>query len=195
MADTVYFRFFEERDLDCVYHWMNNSGLNGFGIEPGRKICKDSVQNWIKERMHDNRFTISWAICSSISDVPIGFINLKEIHYINRTAKVGSFFIAEDISHNQDIEIEAFSFLLDYTFERLNMQRLTIDIVEGDNYLNKLVSSFMFVREGVLRQAFFSGGNYKNITVFSLLSPEYFVNKEKEEYSYQSVLNRICNKD
>lgn len=195
MESTVYFRFFEERDIDCVFHWMNDNGLHGFGIEPGHKICKESVQNWIKEKMHDNRFTLSWAICSSNTDELIGFINLKEIQYINRTAKIGAFFIGEDKSHEHGVEIEAFSFLLDYTFERLNMNRLTIDIIDGDDYLNKLVSSFMFVREGVLRQAFFSGGHYQNVSVFSLLSTEYFDNKEKEDYAYQSILNRMYNKD
>ena len=65
MESTVFFRTFEEEDIDAIYRWKNDDELNKMTVGLNRKICKDDVAKWVRSKMPHNPYEVYWAICAN----------------------------------------------------------------------------------------------------------------------------------
>lgn len=63
--------------------------------------------------------------------------------------------------------------LIRIAFEELNAHRLWLDVLEHNARARHLYESLGFVREGVLREAFYRDGKYNSLILMSLLDREY----------------------
>lgn len=183
MGNSVYFRFFEEKDSETVYKWMNGTGHFILGLESNHKVCREEALQWVQERMFDNRNHLTWAVCQVETHTLIGYASIKDIHYINRSAAIDCIVIDAEISNIESCLILIMQFLLDYVFERLNLNRVSIRFNEEQLLIDKLITSFSFKKEGTLRNSLFKKGCYYDEIVASLLAPEYFDCKLKGVYN------------
>ena len=67
---------------------------------------------------------------------------------------------------------QAFGKLLSFGFEEINLNKLWINVVDGNN-IKEFLDKFGFVAEGIKREACFKRGEFVDITVCSLLAQEY----------------------
>lgn len=191
MDKTVYFRTFEEEDLDLIYKWMNDDELKKYSIGLNRKMSKEECQNWIRARKDHNPYQVWLAICSIETNQMIGYMCLTDIHYINSSANFSGIIIGDSDFRDGQAYIESYLYMLEYSFERLNLNRLYGSSLSCHK-TSTLMAEVMFQKtEAVLRQAIFKNGQYYDECVCAILRNEYFEHKAKGEYEMNSILKRL----
>ena len=58
MEKTVFFRAFEEEDIDAIYQWKNDDELNKLTVGLNRKVCRDDVAKWVRSKMPHNPYEV-----------------------------------------------------------------------------------------------------------------------------------------
>lgn len=191
MEKTVFFRAFEEEDIDSVYKWKNDDELNNMTVGLNRRICYNEVAEWVKSKMPHNPYEAYWAICSQESGKIIGWACLTKIHYINSSVETGAIVIGDKNYQDGFAWIETVLFLLEYAFERLGLNRVYGESLIGHKISNFVEELVFMTREGVLRQAAFKNGQFYDVSMASLLKEEYFAHKAAGDYELPAVIQRL----
>lgn len=191
MDKTVFFRSFEEEDAELIYEWMNDDDLKKMSVGVNRRICKEESIDWVRNRMHDSRDHVFWAICSVDTGKMIGYAQITDIHYINRSANFSGIVIGDKKYQDGFAWMETYLFVLEYVFERLGLHRLYGSSIVGHKQSNIAGEIFLFKLEGILRDATYKNGRYYDMRISSILKNEYLENKKNGAYDYKAILKRI----
>lgn len=191
MEKSIYFRAFEEEDADLIYQWMNDDELKKLSFGVNHRMCRSEALDWVTARKRDSRSQVWWAICSTENDKMIGYTYLTDIHYINRCAEYGGLLIGDPDYRDGNALIEAFLFVLEYAFERLNLHRLYGYYMSEHQTTRLMMDAVFFKTEGIQRLAVYKNGKYHDVIFASILADEYFKNLEEGNYSFSSVLRRL----
>lgn len=192
MERTVFFRTFEEDDIDAIYCWKNDDELNKMTVGLTRKICRDDVAKWVRSKMLHNPYEVYWAICANDETRKIiGYAQLTEIHFINSSANFSGIMIGNKNYHDGFAWIETYLFVMEYAFERLGLNSIHGSSIIGHKDSNAAGDLFLWHKDGVLRQAVFKNGQFYDLKISSLLRDEYFEHKRNGEYDIKSILKRV----
>lgn len=189
--ETVYFRSFELEDAENIYKWMNDDRLLEMTVGLSRRICKQEAEDWIKNRMSHNPYQVYWAICSKENDRMIGYASLVNIHYINSCAETGAIMIGDPEYNDGAAWIEGVLWLMEYAFERLNLNRVYGESLVGHKMSNRIGKLMFFEEEGILRQAAFKNGRFYDLQLIGILKDEYFAHKQAGDYDFMKVVKRL----
>lgn len=191
MGKTVYFRAFEPDDSNLIYEWTNDDSLKKLSVGLNKRVCKEEALEWVKNRMSQQNYQIWWAICARDTDKMIGYTYLCDIHFINRSANLGGMIIADADYRDGTAWIETYIFVMEYAFERLNLNRLYGSYLSEHPMTGIMSDCTFFKTEGVLREAIFKNGEYHDEIINSLLSSEYFLHKQNGDYEINSIMKRL----
>lgn len=192
MEKTVFFRTFEEEDIDAIYHWKNDDELNKLSVGLNRKICRDDVAKWVRSKMPHNPYEVYWAICANDETKKIiGYAQLTEIHFINSSANFSGIIIGNKNYQDGFAWLETYLFIMEYAFERLGLNRLYGSSIIGHKESNGIGKYLFWKKEGTLRQAVFKNGKFYDLLLGSILKEEYFVHKNNGDYEIRAILKRI----
>jgi RimJ/RimL family protein N-acetyltransferase len=125
---------------------------------------------WIASRTDDEfNFVIELA-----SGRPVGMLSLIDIDRNNRRAEPARFLIGEpDAVRGLPVAVEAMKLLYEFTFDELKLHRVH-GLVVADNRLMIKWQKFLGMREeGLLRQHYFIGGEYRDAICLAMLEDEY----------------------
>lgn len=187
----IYFRTFEEEDWEKIYQWKNDDDLNQYNVGLNRKISKEEAQKWVKDRINYKLYEVWWAICSSFNHKLIGYASLTDIHFINRSANFSGIKIADKKFQDGLAWIETYLFVLDYVFEKLNLNRIYGSKLESHPQTNIISKAFYFQIEGIKKEAIFKNGKYHNLIDSALLSQDYIFHKNNGDYELKKIIKRI----
>lgn len=171
IGPSVSLRPIEEEDLPLLVTWRNNPRIwarffNKFPLSfSGQKA-------WYAELLR-NAARRLFMICERETARPVGTIGLDDIDFVNRWAELGNLLIGEQDCLGKGLAREALRLLLDYSFLRLNLNRVQVRIYADNERVIMMHRHCGFRDEGVLRQAQFDGGVYKDVLLMSILSREY----------------------
>ena len=141
--------------------------------------------------MYHNPFEVYCAICANDTNRMIGYACFTDNHFIISSANTGAIVIG-DSQYNDGIAwIETVLFMLEYTFERLNLNRLYGMSLVGHKMSNLMEKLVYMQQEGVLRQAAFKNGKFYDVSFAGILKEEYFMHKENGDYEIFSLIKRI----
>lgn len=101
----------------------------------------------------------------------LGYVQIVDINAAYRTAVLG-ILIGAERDRGQGIGREAVQLAIDFCWQDLNLQRLTL-YVFGDN--PRAVRTYLgvgFEVEGTMRRAAFTDGRFQDVTVMGLLRPQ-----------------------
>lgn len=101
----------------------------------------------------------------------VGIVSLSNIDYKNRSAEC-IIDIGEKATWGKGIGKAALSLILEYAFRELNLHRVFLNVFSFNERAIKLYEKMGFMREGVLRQAFYRAG-WHDIVIMSILKNEY----------------------
>ena len=76
-------------------------------------------------------------------------------------------------------------------FEGLGLNRLYGSSIIGNRQSNIAGELFLFTIEGILRQSVIKEGCFYDVRLTSMLKDEYFNNKEKGDYEFKAILQRL----
>lgn len=192
MEKTVFFRAFEEEDIDAIYQWKNDDELNKLTVGLNRKVCRDDVAKWVRSKMPHNPYEVFWAICPK--DAPnkiIGYAQLTEIHFINSSANFSGIMIGDKDYQDGFAWLETYLFVMEYAFERLGLNRLYGASILGHKDSNGIGKYLFWTKEGIMRQAVFKNGVFFDLLLGSILKKEYFLHKNNGDYEIKAILKRI----
>ena len=192
MEKTVFFRAFEEEDIDAIYRWKNDDELNKLTVGLNRKVCRDDVAKWVRSKMPHNPYEVFWAICANDETKKIiGYAQLTEIHFINSSANFSGIMIGDRSYQDGFAWLETYLFIMEYAFERLGLNRLYGSSIIGHKDSNNIGRLLLWTREGIMRQAVYKNGCFYDEAIGSILKSEYFDNKSKGLYELKTILKRL----
>ncbi len=190
--NTVFFREFEERDVDFIYRCKNDEELNKLIVGQFHPFTYQEAVDWVQGCMGEHESYKFWAICPNNEEKSIiGWTALSKIDRVNRSVYTHSLVIGDKNYQDGFAWIETVLFLFSYSFEILGMNRVYGESIIG-NKASNLVEDLMFMtREGIFRQAAFKNGRFYDISYAAILKDEYFAHKEAGDYEMPAVIRRL----
>lgn len=162
VGDSVNLRLMERSELGLVHKWENNSLFTG-PYEPVQQSTLESM-----EKLFDNRGENEWFFIESKDGEQIGLVYTM--------AKSGYMIIGyavEMTSRGKGMCSEAVRMIVDYLFLRKKIVRIQAETHPENIASQKVLTKNGFVREGVIRQSFYSRGVYRDTVLFSILRDEW----------------------
>lgn len=169
-GDCIYLRPHELENVDNFYKWFNDPEIRRLigEVYPLSKIeAKEKFESWIKEKN-----SVSLSIMTKKDNKWIGIIGLININNAHRHAEIG-IVIGEKDYWSKGYGREAIKLILNYGFNRLNLHRIYLGMIDYNTRAKKAYKSLGFVQEGILREKFYIDGNYYDGIVMSILRKEW----------------------
>ena len=167
VGNKVTLRALQIEDMKIFNDMINDSEIEKMVVGWSKPVTIDEQEKWFNNLNSDSN--IRYAI--AVNDYAIGSATIRNIDWKNRSA---SFDIKILLEHGgQGYGKESIKLLLDYCFNQLNLNRISVNILEFNEISQKLFRSCGFQQEGVQREAVFKEGKYNSLLIFSILRDEY----------------------
>ena len=168
--DTIYIRILEESDIPTTTKWMNDAEISdAMGYLPAFSL--HSQTEWFK-RIDSDKTRYIFAICKNDNDEHIGNVGLGNIDYIHRHCQF-SIFIFDLKNRHKGSGIEATKLALEFAFDKLNMNKVYLRTSERFVSAIALYEKLGFVKEGIMRQHYYSNGKFEDKIMYSMLKSEF----------------------
>lgn len=170
-GESIYLRLVEEGDLPSLMAWRNRPDVWGHFYNKF-PLSLWGQRKWFEQiqQSYEKKFFI---ICLCEDDRPIGTIALNNLDFANQSLEVGNVLVGDSDSQGKGLGKEALTILLDFCFSELNMNRVFLHVFRENASAVCVYEKCGFSIEGILRESHFSGGEFKDTLVMSLLRKEY----------------------
>lgn len=166
-GDRVLLRGVEAQDLDLLAEWRNAPENWQHFFNP-RPVCRAGQAAWLEGVIKDPS-RLFLVIVERASSTLIGSIGLDHIDSFNQSAEMGNVLIGNPQFRGAGLAREATELLLDLAFSRLNLRRIYLYVFAGNPAALRLYRSLGFEQEGLLKEACFSEGEFRDVLLMSLL--------------------------
>lgn len=161
----------EPKDSQALYVYKNDPSIMPLlgGFHSG--MSHGDILNWIAT--HNSRNDeVLWVVADLENDSCLGHVGLYKIDYRIRSAEFAILLGKQD-RWGQGWGKAITKYVVEYGFTQLNMNRISLTVLENNKRALKLYETFGFVKEGVLRCAQFKDGKYLDLCCYALLRDEY----------------------
>lgn len=192
MKSNITFRDFEERDIEFVWKCKNDEELNKMIVGQSKPFTFEDAKKWVHGCMGNHETFKFWAICTNDEECRIiGWISLSEIDRINQSVSTHSILIGDPDYNDGLAWIESVLFMFEYSFEKLNLNRVYGVSLVGHKMSN-IMGNLMFMQtEGILRQAIFKNDQFYDLQYVGILKKEYFDHKNAGDYEIKNIIRRL----
>jgi RimJ/RimL family protein N-acetyltransferase len=170
--ESIHLRRIEEKDIDELYLYKNDETimelLGGFSAGYSRS----DIREWI-EFHRKKKDELLWIIADCEKDRCLGHVGLYHIDYRIRSAEF-AILLGDKNVWRKGIGEKATRYIVDYGFSMLNLNRISLTVLEENNTARKLYRKVGFKEEGILRHAQYKKGKYLNVVLMSLLREEFY---------------------
>jgi RimJ/RimL family protein N-acetyltransferase len=163
---NVHLRPLEREDLPLLVAWRNDPAAwkyfcNAHPLSLGGQAA-------FYDRLQANPGRRLFIIATPQGEA-IGTIGLDDIDPVNQSAEYGNLLIGDKAAQGNGFAKEATGLLIDHAFNRLNIQRLYLDVHADNDRAIKLYESCGFEHEGRKRRALFRDGAFIDILLMARL--------------------------
>jgi len=173
--DFILLRKMEEKDLPLKVKWINDPEVNKY-LHYDLLVTLEKTKKWYKRIQLDNsRIDL---VIETLDKKPIGFGGLLKINNRDKNAEL-FITIGEKSYWGKGYGILCVKLLLDYGFEKLDMDKIYVTTEKTNIGACKLYESMNFKKEGELRKQVYSLKDKKNVDLFfyGILRSEHYENK------------------
>jgi N-acetyltransferase len=177
MGRHILLREIREDDAELVFEYTQDPEVTRFlAFEPPQAIEETDlfVARAREYRLQDREYV--FAIAEVASDRPIGVTGLRHVDPMMSTAEIGTW-VARPY-WGQGVNIEAKRLLLDFAFGPLGLHRIEARIQPGNLRSLRAIERLGAVREGTLRESFMKHGHHHDMSLYSILGPEWARRRE-----------------
>jgi len=165
----VTLRVIEEKDLGKIYSWKNNFELAKMIMSSPLPVAGYQIEEWYRSLQEDkNEVLFGIYVNSSIA----GIARIMSVNRLHSVAKFGMY-IGENEMRSKGTGKKVLHLILNYVFKDLNLNKISLTVLETNTIAIKLYESAGFKREGLLRQEFWINGKYENLVIMGILREEY----------------------
>lgn len=190
-GETIYLRMLDADDWEKTYVWHNDAEIQKMTCGPIISSSKEIEKQWALSKASHNRDEIYFAICSLDNDEMIGFASLNDINHLFSSCYWGGIVIGDKSYRSGTEYLQASLLILDYAFNRLNLNRVTGSCLEEHLLSRSQMPALFFTEEGVGREAVIKNRKKHNEYHYSLLLNEYREHIEKGDYDIDQIIMRI----
>lgn len=158
-------------DLELFAHWENKEYIKEFMTIQDNKSYEDVVEEYYL-RLED-KSCIDFTIVDSVNNCPIGRLYVSRIDSHNDSCDLTRIYVGEEAYLGKGYGKKAILILLEYLFEDMSMNRVTLDFFDGNFKAAGLYESIGFVHEGKMRECGKKNGWYYNLNLMSILRSDY----------------------
>jgi ribosomal-protein-serine acetyltransferase len=106
-----------------------------------------------------------------LQDTLTGIVSLHKVSWDDRKAELGYWLGAS--FQGQGLVTKACGALIRYSFSELELNRLELQCAIDNERSRKVAERLGFTQEGILRQAWWTGGRFVDLVVYGLLGSEW----------------------
>ena len=163
---SVSLREVRSDDLTKVFEWLNDYSLRTYS-SPFKPVSWLEHVKWVEKRLSEG---IETFFVITHDDKAIGVINLLTSNPIHRSAEF-SIRIGAESDRGKGFGTEALKQLISFCWDDLNLHRLSLSVISTNKHAIKSYTKAGFVFEGELRDSAFIAGQWRDMTVMSVLNP------------------------
>lgn len=156
-------------DAEKYTEWVNDLEIGQFVLFSAAILDINSEREMLKKLMENSAV---FAIVEKDTNKVIGNCGLHEINEIHRRAVFG-IFVGEKTYWNQGIGAEATALILDYGFNILNLNNITLEVVAYNHRAIRCYEKVGFKKVGARRNYVFMAGAYHDVLVYDMLASEF----------------------
>jgi RimJ/RimL family protein N-acetyltransferase len=168
----VYLRALEQEDLTRNYsQWLNDEDVcryNSHAIFPNTAFKMQEYFDFAQT----STTTVVLAVVTRRGDVHIGNVSLQNIDWVVRSAEF-AIIIGEKKYWNKGYASESAALIINYAFERLNLNRCHCGTSIKNIGMQRLAEKLGMQKEGVRRSAMYKMGGYVDVVEYGLLREEW----------------------
>jgi RimJ/RimL family protein N-acetyltransferase len=172
-GERIVLREYRKEDLEPIRKWVNDpavvDNLSDIFLFPN---TLNNTEQFLNSMLEGKKEENGFVIAERQSEVYIGQIDLIKVDWKNRYARLGIVIgVAE--KRGQGYGAEAIRLIQSFVFERLNLNKLELDVHDYNQPAIRCYQKCGFKEEGRLRQIFYINGRYTDMIIMGILKEEY----------------------
>jgi len=171
VGEKVYLRPIEEADLEAFPTWFNDGEVTRF-LRRDRPYTIEQAREWFERRNKSDGRDVPFAVVERETDRVVGETGLYGVDPVNRQAEVG-IAIGDKEAWGKGYGTEVVRLLVRYGFERLNLHRVGLDYVDGNERGRRAYERAGFREEGRRREKVWRDGEYRDLVLMGVLRREW----------------------
>lgn len=160
----------EKEDLLKNYIWGNDPEIISVAGMSPYPISFFEIERWYNN-ISTNPAIRVFAVKTNEGEY-IGNIELSNINWRARKAEIG-IAIGEKEYWHKGFGTESLELVMDFAFNEMNLERLQANVLESNSKAIDFFQKAGFIKEGILRKAFYNNGKFCDIILLGLLKSEY----------------------
>jgi len=156
-------------DTEKYTEWINDLEIGQFLLFSSEVHDLDSEREALKALMQKDKV---FAIVEKDTNKVIGNCGLHGVSNVHRRADFG-IFIGEKTYWNQSIGFEATTLTLDYGFNIMNLNNITLEVIEYNQRAIRCFEKAGFQYVGKRRDLIFMAGKYHNVLIYDILASDF----------------------
>lgn len=160
-------------DTQTVMGWYDDGDFaRMFDSSPAYPRSEQSIRRWLDDagKSRDNAY--AFAIRLLYSDDMIGYIDISDIMWNNRTAWM-AIGIGDPAHRGKGYGYEAMLLALRFCFHEINLHRVQLTVFSYNTRGQRLYERLGFQREGVFREALLRDNTRHDMLLYGLLAHEW----------------------
>lgn len=172
VGKRIYLRPLKRTDLDDHYmEWFNDKEVSKFSSHAIFPYTEDDMLEYFEESKKSITM-LPFAIIFKKNDKHIGNVSLQNINWVFRSAEF-AIILGDKAYWKKGLGYEVGKLILDYAFERLNLNRVHCGTSVENIGMQQLAIRLGMKQEGRRRQAIYKWGKYADIAEYGILRSEY----------------------
>ena len=167
------------------HHWYNDPATTAHTQHGVFFVSREQEAEYVRNSL-DAKDRVIFAICCKKSDALIGNCCITNINLLDRNGEI-TITIGEAEFRNKTAALEAIGLMLEHSFCRLNLHKISGGSHENLLSFVKMLSFLGFQTEGRLREQILRNGRYWDVFQYAVFQDEFFRLKGSREGSI------ICN--
>jgi len=166
-GDRISLRPIDETSVEQNTRWVNDPEIRRY-TPYHTPTTVEQRKNWLLGIEKASGISnVAFTIWHNQDQVPIGYILLFDIHWINQTAEIG-ILIGEKQYWNQGYGSEAVELICRYGFSELHLNKLRAVVAAKNEGSLHIFKKLGFSSEGCLKSEVYTDGEYLDLHYFAL---------------------------
>jgi diamine N-acetyltransferase len=167
--NNIILRALIESDFDKYFKWHSDPEIRFQTAMHPHLATEEIEKDWFNNAIKDMRNERSiFSIVHKQSNTLIGYFQLTKINMINRNAFAG-IVIGEQQYLGQGLGKEVMGLGMNYGFNSLGLNKISLEVVAGNEKAIKLYKMMGFMQEGKFIQDYYNQGRYHDIIRLAII--------------------------
>lgn len=171
VGDRIYLSPINSEDTELFVKWLNDFEITDYLGRSGNTVTINDEKEYLENKRSSGN-SVQLAIVTLEEDKLLGTVSLENIDTLNRCAMLG-IFIGEKEYFSNGYGTEAIRLILDYGFNYLNLNNISLHVMDFNPRAIKCYEKCGFKEYGRRRKCKFINGKYYDSICMDILAEEF----------------------